>query len=162
MGHPHLKRKELNMGLDMYLLSNKRKEIGYWRKANQIHGFFERELKKCDNARNNPVPEYVLEKLLDACIRVKDSLVASGTKPKEMVVSFGYENGKRFVNKDYLPVYINTKLAEKLLPTEEGFFFGSTEYTEDYLQDINDTIEILTTALANKVKGERFYYHPWY
>lgn len=150
------------MGLDMYLLSNKRKELGYWRKANAIHGFFERELKKCDNARNNPVPEYVLEKLLDVCIRVKDSLVASGTRPKEMVVGCGIKDGKMYVEKDYVPAYINTKVAETLLPTQDGFFFGDTEYTPYYLEDINDTIEILTTTLANKVKGERFYYHPWY
>lgn len=150
------------MGLDMYLLSNKRKELGYWRKANAIHGFFERELKTCDNARNNPVPENVLEKLLDVCIRVKDSLIASGTKPIEVVASKGFNEGKYFEKKEYVPGYVNTKTAEELLPTQSGFFFGNTEYTMDYLDDINETIEIVSTALANKVKGERFYYHPWW
>ena len=150
------------MGLDMYLFSNKRKELGYWRKANHIHGFFERELKTCDNAHNNPVPVNVLEKLFDYCVMVKDSLIAFGTKQKELVVRKGIRDGEVFEDKEYVPVFINTTLAQKLLPTQEGFFFGSTEYTENYLLDINDTIEFLTETLANKVKGERFYYHPWW
>ena len=33
------------------------------------------------------------------------------------------------------------------LPTQSGFFFGSTGYDEYYLEDIEDTIEILTNVL---------------
>lgn len=33
--------------------------------------------------------------------------------------------------------------AEELLPTQEGFFFGSTEYDEYYFDDIQDTIKQL-------------------
>jgi len=29
------------------------------------------------------------------------------------------------------------------LPTERGFFFGSTDYNEWYLQDVKDTIKII-------------------
>jgi len=34
-------------------------------------------------------------------------------------------------------------LAEELLPTQEGFFFGGTEVDEYYFSAIDDTIEIL-------------------
>lgn len=40
------------------------------------------------------------------------------------------------------------ELAEKLLPTTEGFFFGSTDYDEDYFDDIEETINILTDVLG--------------
>lgn len=33
--------------------------------------------------------------------------------------------------------------AKELLPTQEGFFFGSTQYDEYYYQDIQDTIDQL-------------------
>lgn len=34
-------------------------------------------------------------------------------------------------------------LAPELLPTQEGCFFGSTEYGEDYLVDLKDTLDYL-------------------
>lgn len=37
--------------------------------------------------------------------------------------------------------------AKELLPTMEGFFFGSTEYDEWYFEDIKDTIKILEKVL---------------
>lgn len=37
--------------------------------------------------------------------------------------------------------------ASSLLPTQCGFFFGSTDYDEWYMQDIESTIEILTSVL---------------
>jgi hypothetical protein len=37
--------------------------------------------------------------------------------------------------------------AEELLPTQSGFFFGSTEIDEWYWQDINSTIEIIDKCL---------------
>ena len=37
----------------------------------------------------------------------------------------------------------NFKQAEELLPTREGFFFGSTAYDEDYYEDLHNTIEQL-------------------
>lgn len=38
-------------------------------------------------------------------------------------------------------------LAEKLLPSTSGFFFGSTEYDEWYFDDLKDTKRILTDIL---------------
>lgn len=37
----------------------------------------------------------------------------------------------------------NRKKAADLLPTQKGFFFGSTEYDECYFDDLKDTIEML-------------------
>lgn len=37
-------------------------------------------------------------------------------------------------------------LAEELLPTQEGFFFGSSDYDKWYFKDIDTTIEILEYA----------------
>ena len=60
--------------------------------------------------------------------------------------------------------------GDELLPTTEGFFFGSTDYDEYYMRDIEYTIEILEEILSEKVKdkngreyysGDYFYSSSW-
>ena len=41
----------------------------------------------------------------------------------------------------------NKDLAQSLLPTEGGFFFGSTEYDDYYFRDLEDTIEKVSPLL---------------
>lgn len=54
------------------------------------------------------------------------------------------------------------KYAQKLLPTQSGFFFGSTQYDEWYLQDINLTIDILKPIVEGKQdKGYYYYQSSW-
>jgi hypothetical protein len=49
--------------------------------------------------------------------------------------------------------------AEKLLPTSSGFFFGSTEYDEWYMEDLRDTSKKLDWALGeHPEKIYAFYY----
>ena len=54
--------------------------------------------------------------------------------------------------------------GDELLPTTQGFFFGSTDYDEYYMRDIEYTIEILEEVLSEKVKDEngREYYNGDY
>lgn len=53
--------------------------------------------------------------------------------------------------------------AEELLPTQEGFFFGSTEYDKYYFDDIKYTIEVLTKILNDKSFDEMdiSYHSSW-
>lgn len=51
----------------------------------------------------------------------------------------------------------NKELAEELLPTQNGFFFGSTEYGEYYFEELKDTIEIIDKALS--LDYDYFVYH---
>lgn len=39
----------------------------------------------------------------------------------------------------------NHDLAEELLPSESGFFFGTTEYNEIYFDHLKDTIKLIDT-----------------
>ena len=52
-------------------------------------------------------------------------------------------------------------LARELLPSQEGFFFGSTDYDEFYFDDLEHTRKILTTALAEQEGGEFQYESSW-
>jgi hypothetical protein len=42
------------------------------------------------------------------------------------------------------------EMAEELLPTGSGFFFGSTAYDEYYFGDLNDTLGIINRCLESK------------
>lgn len=49
-------------------------------------------------------------------------------------------------------------LAEELLPVAQGFFFGSYEYDDYYFGDIAETIDMLTSVLANTPDDWEFEY----
>ena len=56
-------------------------------------------------------------------------------------------------------VYTNPELAEDLLPTQGGFFFGDTSYGEWYMEDIKNTIEQINSILASTdFNTEALYY----
>jgi hypothetical protein len=74
-------------------------------------------------------------------------------------VQDGEDNcGSYYVTRDQLEelkelcinVLANKELAEDLLPTGAGFFFGSTTYDEYYYGDLNDTIGIINKCLESK------------
>lgn len=79
-------------------------------------------------------------------------------------VQNGEDNcGEYYVTTDQLYILLNickeikkdNSLADKLLPTQNGFFFGGTEYDEWYLQTIDNTIEILEPLVET---SEDYYY----
>lgn len=49
-------------------------------------------------------------------------------------------------------------LARTLLPTQSGFFFGSTNYDEYYYEDLEYTIEVLNKILKNSPEDWEFEY----
>jgi len=59
-----------------------------------------------------------------------------------------------FVDKD-------TSLAEELLPTQSGFFFGGTEYDQWYVQGLDETINQIEPLLQEECQGEFYYQASW-
>jgi hypothetical protein len=55
----------------------------------------------------------------------------------------------------------NNELAEKLLPTASGFFFGGTEYDQWYFNDIEETIKIIDNALLMPDQWDFNYRSSW-
>lgn len=52
-------------------------------------------------------------------------------------------------------------LANELLPTQEGFFFGATSYDDGYYQDIEHTIQVLEDALKLPESWNFQYHASW-
>lgn len=56
-------------------------------------------------------------------------------------------------------VYTNPDLAEALLPTQSGFFFGSTSYDEWYFDNLKNTIDQIDNILkTTDFNTEALYY----
>lgn len=53
------------------------------------------------------------------------------------------------------------RLPEEALPTRQGFFFGSTDYGEYYLQDLKYTVEIIDRALTLSDAWSLEYHSSW-
>jgi hypothetical protein len=107
-------------------------EVGYWRKANAIHKWF---VDNCqdgvDECQETEVSRDKLKELLGIC----EQIVSKGNRYKA--------------------------ISKRLLPCQSGFFFGSTDYDEFYLQDIKSTIEILKKALELSDSYDFYYRSSW-
>jgi hypothetical protein len=58
-------------------------------------------------------------------------------------------------------VLADHSLANSILPTQSGFFFGGTEYDEWYFSDLELTKTILDNALNDDGYGEFVYQSSW-
>jgi len=96
-----------------------------WRKANQIHGWFVRNVQDDeDDCASYGVARSDLLVLLEAC----------------------------------RSVLANRKLAAKLLPPAEGFFFGRYEYDDNYFLDVQETADGLAKLLDAVPEGSDWYF----
>lgn len=76
--------------------------------------------------------------------------------------------GEYYVSKDKLEelqdvcrrVLDNPELSKELLPTGSGFFFGSTEYDDWYLDALRSAIDYCEYALSTDI-GEVYYQSSW-
>jgi hypothetical protein len=134
-GKPFLK-EEFFMGLDMWLLEKKNQEefseVGYWRKSNQIREYFASYIP--EQANENIDELIVTESMIDELEnRILSCLLSE-----------------------------STEVAEDLLPTSSGFFFGGTDYDHYYYEDLIDTLEILHHAQERIKQGKEVIYHEWW
>ena len=54
----------------------------------------------------------------------------------------------KLLSKTIEPALVSTAAASELLPTTEGFFFGSQEYDEYYFEDLKQTKEKIDSLIA--------------
>ena len=161
------------MGLDMYLQRAREVEqeafahahndilsgVIYWRKANSIHAFF------CDNGSlaadgKEDVGYYLVER--NAILKLIERIDAiTSDKPKQEQVKYFDLETMTDIVKD-VEYKLSITLAEELLPTRSGFFFGGTDYNYWYYTDLIRTADLLKKELA-AVPNQQvwFYYASW-
>lgn len=134
--------------------------IGYWRKANQIHGWFVENIQNGeDNCQKYEVSRKQLRKLKDICEKI-----LKGPKLIDGMVINGYtlKNGDSFQpNMERGKIVEDPTVALELLPPSKGFFFGSDYIDEFYMRDIKRTVEIIDRCLNLDENWTFHYYSSW-
>jgi len=146
------KREDIDTSKINYIVE----EAGYWRKANAIHAWF---VANCGDNKDECQIMYVgeteLRILLDNCNKIiKGCKLIKG----KVVTGQKIVNGKFIDQMEDGKVMTNPKLAQKLLPTQEGSFFGNTNYDEWYMNTIKETKKIIEEALKSIDNGAEIYY----
>lgn len=93
-----------------------------------------------------------LTELRDLCKRV---LASSDLTEGEVLTSISYPAGEPVENRELGQVLADPAVAQELLPTASGFFFGGSEYDSYYYDDLKSTV-----AQIDRVLGmpEDFYF----
>lgn len=151
-------------GVQPERLSMVEEEVMRWHKANHIHFWFVENVQDgeddCgtyyigwDKLRELQV---LCEKVIAASILV-DGTVDAGTR-------YDREHPNGLAMRSPGKVIKDASVAKELLPRFEGFFFGSYEYDEDYLQDVIETHDWIISMLADKdagTDGNLNYHSSW-
>lgn len=125
------------MGLDINLYKGDKVQesntepIAYFRKNNALHAFVVKHFYKGNGDCNlEPVKLYRedLSLIINSCKEVLNLL------SKE-------EHVHLLITKDYKLKKETVRKIEKIFPTMEGFFFGSTDYNYHYIQTLVETIK---------------------
>jgi hypothetical protein len=134
-------------------------DVAYWRKANQIHGWFVENVQRGnDDCGEYPVSLGKLQELVDLCSLVLTSSV---------LVEGKVRNGERLVNGKWESIIVEGKkikdstVAELMLPATKGFFFGGEEYNEYYYDDLRYTVEQLEPELSVWSSDDYYYSSSW-
>lgn len=134
-------------------------EVGSWRKANQIHGWF------VDNVQNgeDDCREYdVTCEHLRALSRTVDQVLSNSKLiPGQVAVGYTLDGGERKYTYVTGQAIADPEIAQRLLPTRNGFFFGSCDYDAFYREDLRDTQSILAAAFASPANVEFSYQSSW-
>ena len=136
-------------------------EVMYWRKANHIHKWFVDNVQGGEDKCNRfEIGWDNLKALADVCNKViegsklVDGMVDDGTvydqeHPEGLAL---HRPGK---------VIEEPTVARKLLPRQEGFFFGCQDYDEYYLNDVIATRDWAERMLADNKAGVPGYIYYW-
>ena len=134
-------------------------QVAYWRKANSIHKWFVDHVQDgVDDCREAYVEIEQLKELRDLCYKVRmvakvaAGKVHNGTQWNAGVRTEIMEDGE---------VITNPEEVAEMLPTQAGFFFGCTDYNGYYLQDVNETYEVLDKILQEEGEGDFYYHSSW-
>ena len=142
--------------------------VGYWRKANAIHGWIVRNLADgVDECQRIFMSREDIINLRDACVKALDNRANALPNKEGKSIELIDMDESDVVNKiansmkqEALKKNTTVALADPLeLEPTAGFFFGNTEKDEYYYSDIERTVDILNSLLASaQDEAYSFYY----
>ncbi|NQU84076.1 MAG: hypothetical protein HQ536_05195 [Parcubacteria group bacterium] len=150
-----IKKGEKNTNIKPERISYITEQVMYWRKANQIHNWFKNLDSFSEDTQEGDVSVEDLKKLLETVNKVlkNSKLVKGKIKNGQTSTKDGWEDIME--DGEYIE---DPSTAKKLLPTSEGFFFGSQDYDQYYYKNLKDTQKELTELLKENNDNADFYY----
>ena len=154
--------------------------VAYWRKANAIHRWFVNAVQDGeDDCRDAEIGIDTIKELRGLChgilakmkgqvLRVPDSSMDDFGKCYEAEDGFVREividpdNIAPLDNATEFHEAADTGVCEDTLPTESGFFFGSTAYNGIYFRQIAETIKMLDRIIAQDGEDRKNGFCPDY
>jgi hypothetical protein len=151
------------MGLDMYL--NKKTYVKYWehngddnyevivKKAGKVvESINTKQITNIEEEvgywrKANAVHKWFVDNVQGGVDECQESYVPASKLQELLDICL-------YIKKD-------NKLAEELLPTEDGFFFGPTDYDKWYLLTIDQTIQILEKLDLENTTADFYYQASW-
>lgn len=144
--------------IDFNKVSAIEEAVGYWRKANQIHKWFVDNIQDgVDNCGEYSLSKEKAKELLSICKEIKKSCSLVAGKVRNGQVQNKETSGKFQDVIEDGKLMKNSNIAAKLLPSASGFFFGSTDYDEYYMQDIDNTIDIMESILSGEDETKEYF-----
>lgn len=126
-GSVSIRTKEGPVNVKLNRITEIIEEVGYWRKANAIHGWFVENVQGGeDDCR---AYEVELSQLLEL---------------KAIILKIQNAKGKK-----------RESLTMELLPPCDGFFFGSEKIDDGYWQDLQDTLDIIARIEAEAAESDK-------
>lgn len=142
--------------------------VGYWRKANAIHGWIVRNLADgVDECQRIFMSREDIINLRDACVKALDNRANALPNKEGKSIELIDMDESDVVNKiansmkqEALKKNTTVALADPLeLEPTAGFFFGNTEKDEYYYSDIERTVDILNSLLASAQDEDYSFYY---
>lgn len=169
--------------------------VCYWRKANSVHRWFVENCSsdgKTDDCEPCNVSVESLRDLHNICKRIvymvseRKTCLKLNPKIKKMLAENEKTKDEKYdtyfkFDKNNLPRMLNSHIGfydlnnksllehfKDMLPTQDGFFFGTTEYGGSYIGDVVKTVLMLDRLFAridefdkNKSDYELIYHASW-
>lgn len=140
------------MGLDMYLYASKYTSPAEWRPEDERKKFNDL-LKAIDGEKfvDTDLPSIVVDLKVGywrKANQIHQWFVDNVQNGEDNCAEYYVDRAKLIELRDLCKLALKDKgKAEELLPTQSGFFFGSTEIDEWYFQDVSLTVEIINKCL---------------
>jgi hypothetical protein len=130
--------------------------VGYWRKANAIHGWI---VDKCGKGVDECQTIYLSDEDL---LNLRNDCIKALANPNR---EYQIENNKVFyqlcdyLNKLEQPITVEN--YENPLQPVEGFFFGGNELSDYYFYQLEYTIDLITSLLESDQELNFTYQASW-
>lgn len=129
--------------------------IGYFRKHNNVHNWFVENVQKgVDDCGRYRISVDDLQNLKQICENIMSHVTKTKRPPKYSTDIHG-EQYEVWQYDEYTITDEGMEYVKEHFPSRSGFFFGNTNYNDDYFWTVENTIEVIKRVID--ITNENFF-----